>query len=143
MPAPQQSVLPWQVVLPVQQFNVLPQPSEWPHPPSKSAQVLGTHGVHALALHVSSPAHGAQVFVIPQPTSIGVQPVTMPASASSAHVFGVQHAPETHVSPVGQGEHDCEMPQPRSTGVQVAAALSGAPASSSCPHVLGVQHESL
>jgi hypothetical protein len=55
----------------------------------------------------------------------------MPASASSAHVFGVQHAPETHVSPVGQGEHACEMPQPRSTGVQLAAALSGAPASRS------------
>jgi hypothetical protein len=131
MPSPQQRVLLVQAVLPVQQLRVLPQPSEWPQPPSKSEQVFGTHGVHALALHVSSPGQGAQVFVMPQPRSIGVQPVTMPASASSAHVFGVQHAPETHVSPVGQGEHACEMPQPRSTGVQLAAALSGAPASRS------------
>ncbi len=141
MPAPQHRPPLTHDVPSAQQLRVLPQPSEWPQPPLKSAQVFEVQATHALALHVSAPGHGEHDFSTPHPRSTGVHPETRPASIASAHVFGVQHALALQTSPVAHGAHDCWTPQPRFTALQPTAPASvvAAPASRASAHVVGVQ----
>jgi hypothetical protein len=101
---------------------------------------LDTHGAHALALHDSPVGHGAHVCVTPHPRSIGVQPVTIPASIASAHVWGLQHAFALHTSPPSQGAHTDDTPHPRLTDSHPIAPPSGPPVAIASAHVEGVQH---
>ena len=77
-----------------QQSSVAPQPSLWPHPVlPKLEQVIGLHVVHVSFLQVVPAPHFWQTLCTPQPRLTALHPPTRPASAASAHVSGVQHAP--------------------------------------------------
>ena len=140
-PAGQQTTS-WQLVPWAQQSSTPPQPSKCPHPVfAKSAQVLGTHGWHALPTQTSPDPHGAQDADTPHPKSTAPQPgPSMPASARPAQVCGVQHALPTQTSPDPQGAQEPETPHPRSTDPQPPVKV---PASTRAAHVCGVQQAPL
>jgi hypothetical protein len=124
-----QQASPMHVVPAAQQSSVWldPQPTLWPHPMlPKSAQVRGMHGSHVLLLH-APPSQNMHCSNTPQPRSIGLQPVTLPAAVAAAHVDGAQHLPPLQISLPGHGDPQLTLwPQAFWARPQVAVPHEGA-----------------